>query len=486
MKSKIAAKNISTDVSPEILCSPVLLYLYYRVEQILGIKSASDALIKLNEYLEEKCGSSFIKNPAAFEVFLGSDENIFEISKFLTVSETYFFRESPHFELLETLLPELAKLGHPLQICCIASSIGCEPYSIAMLLDYHIKNGLKLEYSIDAFDVNIQGLETAKSGLYTSNTIRNDGSKWKFLLDTYLIPKGDEYLITQNIRNKVHFFPFNIMNSLERQYDIIFFRNSFIYFSDNSRILILNNIAESLFKNGLLFLGVSEINSVKHPLLVTRLKHNVYYFQKASTTSDNDLLLRSAHLSPVKRRLPEKKQTKDHVKKQDSSVNCAEIAEILKVEDGKLNAESVMNAIEMEEMQHLSGSQYAACVIHLLSCENFDNANRILSQLEKICSSPCTKFLRGEYFYLSGNTDEAENYFQEAAIKDKHFWPAFYRVAILAEDGNRTRFEYKIKKTIESINLIKNLHQSNGNNYECFMGGFSPDYFKRILEKKLS
>ena len=76
-----------------------------------------------------------MENPAAYEHLLNSREQIFEISKFLTINETYFFREGVHFDLLVRLLPQLAKLNRPLRIWSAATSIGCEAYSIAMLLD---------------------------------------------------------------------------------------------------------------------------------------------------------------------------------------------------------------------------------------------------------------------------------------------------------------------------------------------------------------
>ena len=63
---------------------------------------------------------------------------------------------------------------------------------------------------------------------------------------------------------------------------------------------------------------------------------------------------------------------------------------------------------------------------------------------------------------------------------DKAFWPALYRLSSLAAGGNRTRYEYRTKKAIES------LEQGKGLRYECFIGGFSPDYFRRILERKLT
>ncbi|MCL2809641.1 MAG: chemotaxis protein CheR, partial [Treponema sp.] len=220
-----------SDLPSEILSSPALLFLYYRIEQILGIKAAADSLNNLNQYLEKSCGSSFIENPAAYEFLLTSREQIYNISKLLTINETYFFREGIHFTLLTNLLPDLIKLGKPLQICCAAVSIGCEAYTIAMLLDYYIKKGFRFDYYIDAFDINLEAIETAKNARYNKNTFRADGVSWKHILDSYLIQDNNEFIVVKEIQNKVNFFPHNIMRGLEKQYDIIFFRNSLIYFS---------------------------------------------------------------------------------------------------------------------------------------------------------------------------------------------------------------------------------------------------------------
>jgi chemotaxis protein methyltransferase CheR len=109
-----------------------------------------------------------------------------------------------------------------------------------------------------------------------------------------------------------------------------------------------------------------------------------------------------------------------------------------------------------------------------------------LSFLEKYNTGACARFLRGELYFLLGNAGQAEQYYQEASIKDKYFWPAFYRISVLCSQGNKTRYEYKIKKAIESIELSQKYEHSKESNYEFFLGGFSVDYFLRILEKKLS
>jgi chemotaxis protein methyltransferase CheR len=492
MIDKTMSDDISSEVSSEVLSSPTLLFLYYRIEQILGIKSKAEPLKKLNEYIEESCGYSFIENSSFYENFLSSKKQIFNFSKFFSVNETYFFRESAHFKLLADLLPDFTKLNRPVQICSAASSIGCEAYSIAMLIDYYSKRGLPIDFSIDAFDVNNEAVETAKNACYTANSFRNDGSDWKHILDSYLESEKSEFVVKQNIKRKVRFFSHNIMTPLERQYDIIFFNNALIYFSSGNRLTVLNNLSNSLLNGGLLFLSASETSAVKHPLLSGRFSSDVFYFQKIAeynTTLNSERENLHSENIKVSQKKKNKSKLTDYPQvsiQKDLAVNYMEISDILKNEEGKDNAEHIMDMIANENTDFLYGSPLAAAVIYYLHNQDFDYADKILSFLEKYNKSACARFLRGEFYFLLGNAAEAEKYFQEASLKDKYFWPAFYRISVLCSEGNQTRYKYKIKKAIESIELSHGSEQAKALNYEFFLGGFSPDYFLRILEKKLA
>ena len=491
----------ATEIPAVVLSSPALLFLYYRTEQILGIKAGGEALVKLNDHLEKSCGASFVENPAAYERLLTSREQIYSISKFLTVNETYFFREGVHFDLLVRILPQLTKLHRPLQICSAATSIGCEAYSIAMLLDFQIKSGLKFDFAVDAFDVNEEAIETAKNARYTPYALRKDGSDWKYILDLYLTPDGKDFVVSNNIRNKVRFFNHNIMRGLNKQYDIIFFRNSLIYFSQKSRLAVLNNLAESLFDKGLLFLGVSETSSVNRPHLVNRNMFDAFYFEKTvdeiyserptpKITQNIRHEVKDPKRSEIKR--DTRKVKKDVFPKPAAlSVDCDEVAAILQADEGLQNAKKNLakltgSAADLETQLPLNGAELAASVLYFLNTQDFKAADVILTNMEKNNAEAACRFLRGEYYYLLGKEIEAEKCFEDAAIKDKVFWPAFYRSASLAAKGNRTRYEYKIKKAIESIELLHNSEPGKKLPYECFMGGFSSDYFRRILEKKLA
>ncbi|MDR2598074.1 MAG: chemotaxis protein CheR [Treponema sp.] len=501
--------EVPVEISAEVLSSPSLLFLYYRIEHILGIRARSEALQNLNKYLEKTCGSSFIEDPASYEKLLTSREQIFKISKFLTVSETYFFREGEHFELLTELMPRFAELNRPVQICSAAVSSGCEAYSIAMLFDYYSRNGLNIDFSIDAFDVNLEAIETARKARYTLNTIRDNSANWRHILYSYLIQDKDEYVISPSIQSKIRFFPHNIMRGLEKQYDIIFFRNSLIYFSTKNRFNVINNLADSLYNNGLLFLGISETSSVKHPLLLNCCSSKTFYFKKINSA----LSLPVPEWNPIN--IPAQKSynksifnaNKTYEEKREYSqtdpihtksspaqtlkhtrllINLNEINVIIKHEEGKQNAENVLDTLNNGDTNSISGSCFAAAALYYLHNQYFDIANMILTLLEKSNSGAYTKFLRGEYYFMLKQGEEALNCFHEAAVKNKFFWPAYYRIVSLSAESNRTSYEYKIKKAIESIELSQTDKQINKDNYECFMGGFSPDYFLRILKKKLT
>ena len=496
-----------------VLSDPALLFLYYRIEQILGIKAGYDALKKLNQYIEDNCKSTYLENPAAYEGLLISSEHIFEISKFVTINETYFFREELQFNLLASLLPQISTLNRPLQVCCAAVSIGCEAYSIAMLLDYYNNNkGLNIDFFIDAFDVDNKAIEIAKNAYYTANTIRNDGANLKYILDEYLTKKDDEFVVCENIKKNINFFSHNIMRGLEKQYDIIFFRNALIYFSCRNRLTIINNLCHSLFPGGLLFMGIAETSSVNHPLLESRLSSDVFYFQKTAkdklfskhiannlANKNTETLLKKQHKQKTSFTNLATYHTPSKYK--EIPINCSEIANILKIDEGEPNAQNILNTIllisdetnsseinfsKINFREINSNSQLAAAVMYFLNVHDLVSADKVLTILEKRSKEAYTKFLRGEYFFLLESAQEAEIHYQEAAVKNKLFWPAFYRIAVLACEGNTTRYEYKIKKTIDSIKLSLKSEHSKELYYECFLGGFSPDYFLRILEKKLT
>ena len=243
------------------------------VEEWFGITADPDNVQKLQAYLRETYGT---ENPLTLKkVFLSG-----EAAGFLTVNETYFFREPAHFSFLWDFLPAFEKYG--LRICSAATATGCEAYSIAMLIEaYNHSAKNPLLYHIDAFDINPQVIEIARKGDYNTRTLREDGSRFHYMIQPFIQKSEKLYHIDQSLQKNISFFVHNLMDQFPSQgYDFIFFRNAFIYLTPGGRGRSLTNLCASLKDGGILIMGVSETAGVQHSDLESKNRGDVFYFQK--------------------------------------------------------------------------------------------------------------------------------------------------------------------------------------------------------------
>jgi chemotaxis protein methyltransferase CheR len=256
-------------------------------EEQFGIKADTDDIEKLRAYIRDTYGN--IEPQTVAKVFSSG-----EAAGFLTVNETYFFREPIHFSFLLDLLPSFEKTG--IQICSAAVANGCEAYSVAMLIEaYNRSVATPIHYHIDAFDINPKVIETACMGIYSVRTLREDGSCFRYMADPYLkkleneyskgrpdFDLGSQYKIDPSLQKNISFFTHNLMNELPpKEYDLIFFRNALIYFTPRHREHILSNLIAVLKEGGILILGVSETSLVRHNGIEGKNQNDLFYFQKA-------------------------------------------------------------------------------------------------------------------------------------------------------------------------------------------------------------
>ena len=242
-------------------------------EELLGIKADPDDAKKLQEYIQKTYGA---ENPEIIKKVFSSGE----AAGFLTVNETYFFREPIHFSFLLQMLPSFEKTG--VFICCAAVATGCEAYSIAMLIEaYNRSAGTPIPYHIEAFDVNPKVIETACQGIYSANSLREDGNCFRYMTSPYLKKQENGFQVDGSLKKNISFFVHNLMDELPRKaYDFIFFRNAFIYFSPQNRERILSNLSGNLKEGGILIMGVSETAAAQPTALDAKNKDDVFYFQK--------------------------------------------------------------------------------------------------------------------------------------------------------------------------------------------------------------
>jgi hypothetical protein len=214
-----------------------------------------------------------------------------------------------------------------------------------------------------------------------------------------------------------------------------------IYFTPRNRLIVLNDLANSLFNNGLLFLGISETSSVKHPLFASQCLSGAFYFQKAAGAVYPEQPAWKQSAPPGRKNEHNAragKPLRDDTAKPLSSkqaklpVDCGEVTAILGTEEGQPNAKRTLEILESgkdtsgnKTAGSLSGAELAASVMYFLSIQDFNSADLVLLHLEKCNTGAFTRFLRGEYYFLRGSAEEAGRYFEEAAGKDRAFGPRF-------------------------------------------------------------
>jgi chemotaxis protein methyltransferase CheR len=176
----------------------------------------------------------------------------------LTTNETYFFRESKHFDyFVDQILPQQPH-SKPFRVWSAASSSGEEAYTLAMLLAEYLRTQ---QWDIVGTDISTRILEKARRGLYPGNAAEKIPLP---LLKKYCLKGTGEYdgflLVAPELRSHVKFEYANLIGGLPDlgMFDVIFLRNVMIYFDIETKQRLLDKIVKYLRPGGYFFISHSE------------------------------------------------------------------------------------------------------------------------------------------------------------------------------------------------------------------------------------
>jgi len=176
----------------------------------------------------------------------------------LTTNETYFFREPRHFEFLaDEYLPSRPP-GSTLTVWSAACSSGEEPYTLAMVLAEHFG---KNNWRITASDISAQMLDKARQGQYAFERAKGIPAP---LLRRYCLKGVREQegtlLIARELRSRVDFMQINLVDTILSigPFDLIFLRNVMIYFDQDTKRKVVDNMLPLLKPGGYFIVGHSE------------------------------------------------------------------------------------------------------------------------------------------------------------------------------------------------------------------------------------
>jgi chemotaxis protein methyltransferase CheR len=189
----------------------------------------------------------------------------------LTVGETYFFRNTSHFDALaRRILPEVmaraARSGRRIRIWSAGCATGEEPYSVAILLREMIPNLDSWNITLLATDINREALRKAQAGVYGAWSFRGVDPRVR---DTYFQPDGKHFVIDEAIKRMVTFAHLNLvadpypsLANNTNAMDVILCRNVTIYFNARVTVEVVRRFHACLTEGGWLIPGASEPNMV--------------------------------------------------------------------------------------------------------------------------------------------------------------------------------------------------------------------------------
>lgn len=178
----------------------------------------------------------------------------------LTTNETYFFRESKHFDFLRQYVLNRPNPRAPFSVWSAACSSGEEPYTVAMVLMDAL--GPDVSWDILASDISTRILERAQTGHYIMERAKNipPSMLGKYCLKGVRAQEGT-FLVSRELRNRVRFRYLNLIEALPGNlgpFDFIFLRNVMIYFETETKRKVVQSLTRKLRSGGYFLVGHSE------------------------------------------------------------------------------------------------------------------------------------------------------------------------------------------------------------------------------------
>ncbi|HRN82990.1 MAG TPA: CheR family methyltransferase [Nitrosomonas europaea] len=179
----------------------------------------------------------------------------------LTTNLTSFFREAHHFPILAEHVKK-RQPGQTMKLWCSAASTGEEPYSMAMTM-VEAFDSLKPPVRILATDIDTEVLAVAREGVYSLDRLESMSPERirRFFLKGKNGTAGYAR-VRQELRDLITFKPLNLLDPkypMRGSFDAIFCRNIMIYFDKPTQYRILQKFVPLLDRDGLLFMGHSEV-----------------------------------------------------------------------------------------------------------------------------------------------------------------------------------------------------------------------------------
>lgn len=206
-----------------------------------------------------------IEKPKDYLALVKSDETGEEIVQMLdaiSTNVTSFYRESSHFEFVSIVFKKWLDQGQKVfRFWSAASSTGEEPYTLAMVVMEALA-GRKMDVKILGTDISTRVLDNCRKGIYKAEKI---SSIPPFIREKYTehcnINDISSYVMKPELKQLISFSRLNLSKPpfpMNGPFDIVFCRNVMIYFDNEVRKRLLDEIFRLVKPGGYLLVGHAE------------------------------------------------------------------------------------------------------------------------------------------------------------------------------------------------------------------------------------
>jgi chemotaxis protein methyltransferase CheR len=215
-----------------------------------------------------------------------------ELAGYLTVGETYFFRDPASFEALERkilspLAAERAESCRTFRLWSAGCCTGEEAYSLAITCARALPDLQRWNVSILGTDINPKFLAKAEAGVYGEWSFRG-APDW--LRGQYFSPAPDKKLsIDPAVKNLVHFDYLNLaadvypsLYNFTNAMDVIFCRNVLMYFTAEHQRLVAAALHRCLVDGGCLLVNPAEASASLFSMFSLEEADGVIIYRKTS------------------------------------------------------------------------------------------------------------------------------------------------------------------------------------------------------------
>jgi len=252
---------------------PRLVQLAALIERRLGLWFPERRLDELRRYLDTMRRNESVADVEAFVTDAvrtsGADLDWRRLARYLTVGETYFFRDRGAMTALTNhVLPELIARGRArgrqLRIWSAGCGTGEEVYTLAILLRRLVPDLAKWRIDLLGTDVNDRSLAAAAEARYRLWSFR-DTPDW--VRTAYFEQTADgRFALADDVKDLVRLEHHNLADepwspALVGQMDLILCRNVLMYFARERIRAVAERFHECLVPDGYLIVSPSELGS---------------------------------------------------------------------------------------------------------------------------------------------------------------------------------------------------------------------------------